>query len=136
MYSEKFQALGGIYLRAIKALTSALESVKFPEGKWEKVKRTHINSRSSLEAFSFNDGLSGSRNQSRVGKYEEMVWEEADEDWTDVKGFDWFKAYLTTLPHCVSENEIQGLWDELEASLKGESVKVETPIVIVLATKV
>ncbi|KAI0541609.1 hypothetical protein GGR58DRAFT_510701 [Xylaria digitata] len=102
----------------------------------EKVKRIYINSRGSLEAFRFDDGVSDSSSESRVGKYEERVWEEADEDWIDVKGFDWFKDYLATWSHCAPENKIQGFWDELEASLKGESVKIETPVVLVLATKV
>ncbi|KAI1284062.1 hypothetical protein F5Y07DRAFT_348536 [Xylaria sp. FL0933] len=130
-HTERIRVLSERYDRALRTTASALENVELPESQWTGVKRIYINSGDSLEAFS----VDGYEVESRVGKGDEKVWEE-DVDWTDVKDIDWFKAYLATWVPRTHEHEIQELWDELEYSLNGMSVKIETPTVLVFATKV
>lgn len=130
-YSEKTQGLGNLYDRAFRIMNTGLENVGFPASNWESVKRIYVNSNGTLEAFRIDDRLS----ESRVQKGEQTVWEEGDQDWSDVKGIDWFKAYFATWVPKIAEEEIRGLWQDLEHALKGKEVTIETPIVIILATK-
>ncbi|KAI0431206.1 hypothetical protein F5Y09DRAFT_305463 [Xylaria sp. FL1042] len=130
-FSQKTRGLE-VYNRAYRTINTALESMELPESQWTGVKRIYINSGGSLEAFRIDDRVA----ESRVGKGDEKMWEEGDEDWTDVKAIDWFKSYLATWVPRTPEHEIQELWDELEKTLNGESVKIETPNVLVFATKV
>ncbi|ORY70425.1 uncharacterized protein BCR38DRAFT_422108 [Pseudomassariella vexata] len=130
-YAKRTRGLGHLYDRAFETINSGLENVEFPEARWEAVKRIYINSGGSLEVFQIDDRVG----ESRVKKGEEKVWEEGDEDWSDIKDIDWFKAYLATWSARIPETEIQSLWDEMEISLKGERARIETPIVLVFATK-
>ncbi|KAI1112056.1 hypothetical protein F5Y14DRAFT_423002 [Nemania sp. NC0429] len=130
-YSKKTRGLGDLYDSAFKTINSALENVALPETHWTGVRRIYINAGGSVESFRIDERVG----ESRVGKGEEKIWKDEDEDWTDVKNIAWFKAYFATwVPH-TPEHEIQGLWDDLESSLNGGDVKIETPIVLVFATK-
>lgn len=117
--------------RALEIINTALESVALPKDSWEAVKRVYINTHGSVEPFRLNR-LSA---DSRVGTEEQRVWVEGDEDWHDEQGIDWLKAYYATWVPLVPESETQSLWKELSQALNGAKAKIETPIVLILATK-
>ncbi|KAI1776947.1 S-adenosyl-L-methionine-dependent methyltransferase [Hypoxylon cercidicola] len=122
---------GALYDKAYCVGNSGLESLEFPEGEWETVKRVYINAHGSLEAFEVNDLVGGSK----VKEGEERVWVEDDEDWCHMHGIEWFKAYFVTWMPSTPVAELQGFWDELEVALEGKQVKTRTPLVMVFATK-
>ncbi|KAI0410984.1 hypothetical protein F5X98DRAFT_368404 [Xylaria grammica] len=121
VYAEKIGALGVLYDRGLRIVNSGLENVELPGAKWRRV-----------EPFALDDRTA----ESKVGEGEEKILEEAGEDWMDVKGIDWFKPYFATWTPRVPDEEIQDLWDQLEATLSGQHVKVETPVVLIFGTKV
>ena len=110
---------------------TGLDPLEFPEGEWDAVKRVFINAHGSTDAFRINERVG----ESRVKAKEEKFWVENDADWIDEQGIDWFKGYLATWVPRIPESEIGHLWDELELALNGERVKIEIPVVMVLATK-
>ena len=110
---------------------TGLDPLEFPEGEWDAVKRVFINAHGSTDAFRINERVG----ESRVKAKEEKIWVENDADWIDEQGIDWFKGYLATWVPRIPESEIGDLWDELELALHGERVKIEIPVVMVLATK-
>ena len=116
---------------AFRIVNAGLNSLEFPEGEWEAVKRVLINAHGSVDTFLINDRVA----ESRVKAKEEKVWVEDDVDWMDEQGIDWFKGYLTTWVPPIPESEIGHLWDELEVALKGKKVKIETPVAMIFATK-
>lgn len=130
-YSERTQGLGDLYDRAFRTMNTGLENVALPATRWEAVKRLYINAHGRLQAFQIDDRSS----ESRVHEGEERLWEEGDPDWSDQKGIDWFKAYFATWVPRIPEGEIQDLWDGLEVALNNESVSIETPIVMIFATR-
>ncbi|GAW16603.1 hypothetical protein ANO14919_060360 [Xylariales sp. No.14919] len=109
-----------------------VDELGIPAAKWRAVKRVYINTGESVEPFALDDRTA----ESKVGEGEEKILEEADEDWMDVKGIDWFKPYFATWTPRVPDEEIRDLWDQLEATLNGQHVKVETPAVLIFGTKV
>lgn len=127
-YSKRAQ--GELYDRALEIVNSGFQCIGF-DGQWDNVKRIYINCEGSAEHFKIDSRL-GARN---VREDEETVWLEGDEDWSDMQGVDWLKGYLATWVPKIPESEIQHLWDDLESTLKGEETRIETPIVIVLATR-
>ncbi|KAI0543167.1 hypothetical protein GGR58DRAFT_496630 [Xylaria digitata] len=62
---------------------------------------------STVEPFALDNQTA----ESKVGEGEEKIWEEADENWMDVKGIDWFKPYFATWIPRIPDEEIQDLWD-------------------------
>jgi trans-aconitate 3-methyltransferase len=128
-YSER--ALGALFDHAFPIINTGLETVGFPDSGWESVTRTYINSLGTVQPFKINDRVG----KSRVKPEEERIWVDGDQDWTDVQGIDWFKGYFGTWVPRIPESELQDIWDELELSLQGKKVKIETPIVLILATK-
>ncbi|KAI1377692.1 S-adenosyl-L-methionine-dependent methyltransferase [Hypoxylon crocopeplum] len=129
VHSEKAQ--GELFDKAFVIVNTALENLEFPEEEWDTVKRVYINAQGSVDAFRMNN-LKG---ESKVKEGEEKIWVEDDEDWCDMHGFEWFKAYLATWVPFIPEAEMQEVWDELEISLEGKQVKTRTPVVMVFATK-
>lgn len=130
-YSARTRGLGFLYDRAFQVMNTGLESVAFPVDRWGDVQRVYINSDGDLEAFKLDERVT----ESRVEEGEEKIWEEGDDDWADSKGIDWFKAYFGTWVPRIPETEIQHLWDALEVALRGESAAIQTPIVMILATR-
>jgi ubiquinone/menaquinone biosynthesis C-methylase UbiE len=128
-YSKRAQ--GELYDRAFEIVNSGYQCIGFPDAEWEKIKRVYINCGGSTEHFKI-DGRLG-RNAVRAD--EETVWVEGDDGWADVQGVDWLKGYLATWVPKIPESEIQHLWDELESTLNGEKTRIESPVVVVLATK-
>ncbi|KAI0406842.1 S-adenosyl-L-methionine-dependent methyltransferase [Xylaria palmicola] len=130
--AEKIGALGALYDRLLRIVNSGLENVELPGTKWRGVKRVYINTGGSVEPFALDDRTA----ESKVKEGEEKIWEEADEDWMDIKGIDWFKPYFATWTPRIPDEEIRDLWDQLEAALNGQDVRVETPVVLIFGTKV
>ncbi|KAI0152450.1 S-adenosyl-L-methionine-dependent methyltransferase [Hypoxylon sp. NC0597] len=116
---------------ACRIANTGFENVEFPEQDWEIVKRIYINTRGNINAFAVNDLTS----ESKIKESEEQVWVEGDEDWSDVKGIQWFKGYVSTWAPSVPESDIQGAWDDLELALEGKQVKIRTPVAMIFATK-
>ncbi|OTA96075.1 hypothetical protein M434DRAFT_151574 [Hypoxylon sp. CO27-5] len=116
---------------ACQIANTGFENVEFPEEEWEGVKRIYINTQGDVNAFAVND----LRSESKVKEGEEQVWIEGDEDWSDVKGIQWFKGYVGTWAPFIPEPDIQGTWDDLELALEGKQVKIRTPVAMILATK-
>ena len=131
-HAKGIGARGDLYLRALRNGNSAFESVGFPEGKWREVRRVYINSGGTLEAFRIDERVG----ESKVGPGEERIWKDGDQDWMDLKRIDWLRGYFSTWIPLVSEEETRHLWEDLEASLDGQEVAMETPVVMILATKV
>lgn len=117
---------------AFEIINTGLNHLEFPEGEWDAVKRIFFNAHGSIDTFLINDRVC----KSRVKAREEKVWVEDDPDWMDEQGIDWFKGYLTTWVPRIPESEIGDLWNELEVALKGKTVKIETPVAMILATKI
>ncbi|KAK3339658.1 S-adenosyl-L-methionine-dependent methyltransferase [Lasiosphaeria hispida] len=128
-YAERAQ--GELYDHAFGIVNSAFQSIGLPEDGWERVKRVYINTGGSLVPFQIDDRLT----ESRVREDEEAVWVEGDKDWYDVQGLDWLKGYLATWVPRIPESDIQGLWDGLDAALNGKPANLETPLVLIFATK-
>ncbi|KAL2821797.1 hypothetical protein BDW59DRAFT_163979 [Aspergillus cavernicola] len=128
-YSKR--ATGPLLDHAVSIVNTALDCLEFPEDEWERVKRVHVNAQRSLESYQ----LDSRSRESNVKVSEEVVWVEGDDDWADEQGLAWFKGYLATWVPVVPENEIQHLWGDLETTLEGEKVRIETPLTIVYATK-
>ncbi|KAI4870118.1 S-adenosyl-L-methionine-dependent methyltransferase [Hypoxylon rubiginosum] len=122
---------GGLYDKAYYIGNNGLDSLEFPEERWERVKRVYINAQGTLEAFAVNDRVGGSM----VKEGEERVWVEDDEDWRHMHGIEWFKAYLATWMPTTPVSALQGFWDELELALEGKEVRTRTPLAMVFATK-
>lgn len=125
------RAKGDLYDHAFGIVNSGFQSIGFPDAGWKDVKRVYINTGGSIDLFKIDDRLG----KSRVKANEEAVWEEGDKDWRDVQGLDWLKGYLATWVPRIPESEIQHLWDALESALGGGKANLETPIVLVFATK-
>ncbi|KAI1481618.1 S-adenosyl-L-methionine-dependent methyltransferase [Daldinia eschscholtzii] len=121
---------GALIDKAYKIANTALESLEFSEGGWERVKRIYINSQGTLDGFILDDRTS----ESKVKESEERIWIE-DEDWCDMCDIKWFRAYYATWAPHIPEYEMRDSWDELESALEGKKVKVRTPNVMVLATR-
>lgn len=117
---------------AFAIVNVGLNSLEFPEGQWEAVKRIFIDARGGICAFLINDRVA----ESRIKAKEEKVWVEDDVDWIDEQGIDCFKGYLKTWVPRIPESEIGDLWEELEVALEGKKVKIETPVAMIFATKV
>jgi len=125
------RAQGELYDHAFGIVNSAFQCIALPEDSWEGVKRVYINTGGSTVPFQIDDRLE----ESRVGEGEDAVWVEGDRDWYDVQGMDWLKGYLATWVPRIPESDIQELWDGLAAALGGEPANLETPLVMIFATK-
>lgn len=130
-YSERTQGLGDLYDRAFRTMNTGLQNVALPENQWEDIRRIYINADGDIKSFRIDARL----DKGRVGQGEEIVWEEGDQDWADTKGIVWFKSYFATWVPRIPEHEIQGLWDALEHCLQGHDARIQTPIVMIFATK-
>ncbi len=128
-YSKR--ADGPLLDHAIPIINAALESLEFLPSQWVDVKRVHINAQGSLDSYRIDERLA----ESRSAAWEEQVWIEGDEDWADEQGIQWLKGYLATWVPVIPESDIQLLWDELEAALGGQKVRIESPLTMVFATK-
>ncbi|RYC57955.1 hypothetical protein CHU98_g8248 [Xylaria longipes] len=73
--------------------------------------------------------------ENRVGSNEDRVWVHGDPDWSGEQDVDWLKKYFATWIPTIPESEIQDLWDELGRIVNGAKVRIETPMVMVFATK-
>ncbi|OTB08189.1 hypothetical protein M426DRAFT_7994 [Hypoxylon sp. CI-4A] len=127
--AEKSLGQGDVYTNAFTVIDTGLESVGFPEEEWENVKRVYINTQGDVGVFA----LSGKVSESKVNHTEERIWVEEDEGWCGMEGIEWFKSYLATWVPRTPESEMQDVWDELEAALEGNKVKIRTPVVMILA---
>lgn len=130
-YTEKSRSEGEWLHKAFPIINTGFETIRLSNDEWEKVKRVYINARGTVDSFNLNHYKGGCR----VTESEERIWVENDEDWSDEQDINWFKGYFATWVPRISESDIQELWDELEHALGGQKVKMETPIVMVLATK-
>ncbi|KAF2823435.1 hypothetical protein CC86DRAFT_469236 [Ophiobolus disseminans] len=128
-YSKRTQ--GELYDRAFEIVNSGFQCIGFPDAEWDNIKRIYINCEGSAEHFKIDHRIRAKN----IRADEETVWVEGDENWSDVQGIDWLKGYLATWVPKIEESEIQHLWDELGLVLNGEQARIETPVVIVLATK-
>jgi SAM-dependent methyltransferase len=128
-YSKR--ANGPLLDHAVQIINTALDCLEFPRDEWESVRRVHINAQGDPDNYRIDER----RRESRVQGWEEVVWEEGDEDWAEIQGIQWFKGYLATWVPVIPESEIQGLWEELEVALEGGKVRIETPLTMVFATK-
>ncbi|KAK4673961.1 hypothetical protein QC763_0019400 [Podospora pseudopauciseta] len=128
-YAERAQ--GELYDHAFGIVNSGFQCIGLPEAEWGSVKRVYINSGGSTVPFQIDDRLA----ESRVRGDEEAIWLEGDKDWYDEQGLDWLKGYLATWVPRIPEADIQDLWDALEAALNGKKASLETPLVLIFATK-
>lgn len=128
-YAERAQ--GDLYDHAFRIGNSGFQHVGFPHAGWERVTRLYINSGGNIEPFKIDDRMG----ESRVRDTEETVWVEGDQDWSDVQGVDWLKGYLATWVPRLPESDIQHLWDGMETALDGKKASLQSPIVMVFATK-
>ncbi|KAH8900757.1 hypothetical protein GQ53DRAFT_863431 [Thozetella sp. PMI_491] len=124
-------APGPLFDNASRICNTGLDSVELSEDDWEAIERVYVNSHGSTDSFKLDDRT----NPSKVGSGETLIWLEGDEDWHDFQGFSWLKGYMSTWISPITEDELRGLWNELESALGGEKAHIETPVVTVLATK-
>ncbi|KAJ2991874.1 hypothetical protein NUW58_g2361 [Xylaria curta] len=82
-----------------------------------------------------NFGIGAYVGEDNVGANKERVWVHHDLDWSDEQGVDWLKKYIATWLPVLPESEVQEHWDELERITNGVKVPLETPLVMVFATK-
>jgi trans-aconitate 3-methyltransferase len=130
LYSENCKD-DDLLAHAFRILNTGFDHLEFPPDQWSLVKRQYINAHGSLLPFKMNHIVA----EDYVHEGERKVFDEGDEDWTDVKGFDWFKGYQETWVPTLPESKSQELWNELELALNGQKAKIETPVVMVFATK-
>ncbi|KAI9147516.1 Methyltransferase gedG [Paramyrothecium foliicola] len=128
-YAER--ATGPLLDRAFPILNTAFDHLEYPESDWTSVERVYINCHGNTNAFKMTNTLA----KSNVKPHEKRIWVENDKDWTDSKGLSWYKAYLATWVPLVPESDIKHLWDDLEHALQGGNADMETPVVMVFATK-
>ena len=125
------KARSELYARAFRVANTGYDALEFPRSNWEMVKRVYVNAKGNIKAFVINDMIG----KSKVKESEEKVWIEDDEDWHYMQGIDWLKEYVGTWVPRTPESEMQDLWNELESALEGNKIKIEFPVVIVLASK-
>ncbi|KAI0419756.1 S-adenosyl-L-methionine-dependent methyltransferase [Xylaria grammica] len=125
------RASGDLLDRAFQVLNSGFDSIALPAQHWETVERVYINARQGISSFR----LDGRAREDRVTEGEERIWIYDDPDWAEEQGVEWLKKYLGTWVPPLPEAEVQGLWDELSRITDGAKVKLETPIVMVFATR-
>ncbi|KAI2606873.1 S-adenosyl-L-methionine-dependent methyltransferase [Hypoxylon fragiforme] len=125
------RARGGVYENVYPLINTAFDHLGFPKEEWEDVTRVYINADGNTDGFVVDSRLG----ESKVKEWEEQIWISHDEDWCNLHGIEWFKAYMATWVPLIPESEIQGLWDEMELELGGNPVKTRTPIVMIFATK-
>ncbi|KAF3770935.1 hypothetical protein M406DRAFT_67292 [Cryphonectria parasitica EP155] len=127
------RATGPLFDRAYRLSNAAYEPLALPEGEWRDVKRVYMNSPGSTRQWMLSgDDRIG---EDRVGEGEERVWIEHDDSWAAFHDIAWLRAHLATLVPRIPESELQQLWDELELALDGQKVRLEFPVVVILATK-
>ncbi|KAI1418823.1 S-adenosyl-L-methionine-dependent methyltransferase [Xylaria sp. FL1777] len=136
IWEEIFKALskknlGLLIERALQISGSGYDSIAIPVAQWERVKRVYINASRGISSFQ-KGGYTG---EDMVESDEERVWVYNDPDWSDEQRVDWFKRYLATWGLPFPESEFQGLWDELEHVANGAKLQMETPVVMVFATR-
>lgn len=125
------RAKGNLYDHAFSIVNSGFKCIEFPEAEWHNVKRVYINSAGSTKPFEIDGRIAASK----LKDSEEVIWEEGDKDWQDLQCLDWLKGYLATWVPKIPEAEIQDLWDGLDTALGGQKAMLETPLVLIFATK-
>ncbi|KAI0452023.1 S-adenosyl-L-methionine-dependent methyltransferase [Xylaria acuta] len=130
VFSKKTNT-GHLFERAFQISNSGYDSIAVPSARWEAIKRVYINSSQGIASFKISDDVG----EDRVGSNEDRVWVHGDPDWSDEQDVDWLKKYFATWGPAVPESEIRDLWDELERITNGAKVRMETPLVMVFATK-
>ncbi|TRX97001.1 hypothetical protein FHL15_002307 [Xylaria flabelliformis] len=128
--SKKYNK-GYLFERAFEISSSGFDSIALPPEQWETVKRVYINSSRGVASFRISDIVG----EDRVRSSEDRVWVHGDPDWSDEQDVDWLKKYFATWASAPPESEIQELWDELERIMNGVKVRMETPMVMVFATR-
>ncbi|KAI0408917.1 S-adenosyl-L-methionine-dependent methyltransferase [Xylaria palmicola] len=131
MGAFKRRTTGPMFDRAFEICSSAYDSIALPPAHWHAVKRVYVNASRGRASFSHNDDVG----EDRVESSEERIWVYGDPDWSDEQGVDWLKGSLATWAPRIPESEIQDLWDELADILDGAKVRIETPMVTILATR-
>ncbi|KAL5120859.1 hypothetical protein ACEQ8H_001340 [Pleosporales sp. CAS-2024a] len=128
-YSKR--ARGELYDRAFGIINTAYRCIGFPDAEWTDVKRIYISCGGNTEHFKIDERTE----QIAANVGDETVWIDNDEDWSDEQDVEWLKGYLATWVPKIPESEIQNLWNDLGTTLKGQRVRIETPVVIVLASR-
>ncbi|KAI1746911.1 S-adenosyl-L-methionine-dependent methyltransferase [Xylaria castorea] len=128
--SKKYNT-GHLFERAFQISNSGYDSIAVPPAHWGAVKRVYINSSQGIASFKISDHVF----EDRVGINEDRVWVHGDPGWSEEQDVDWLKKYFATWASAPPESEIQQLWDELEGILNGVRVRMETPVVMVFATR-
>ncbi|KAH8156518.1 hypothetical protein CIB48_g11728 [Xylaria polymorpha] len=102
-----------------------------PPAHWEAVKRVYINCSQGIKSFKISDKLW----EDSVGINEERIWINGDPDWSDKQAVDWLRGYFGTWLPRPPESEVRHLWDELERIVNDAKIRLETPAVMVFATR-
>ncbi|KAI0906781.1 hypothetical protein F4823DRAFT_605636 [Ustulina deusta] len=137
IWEEIFEAfvkrknMGRVFERATQICSVGYDSISIPLAQWEIVRRVYINASKGIASFKLGDYT----DVDRVGSNEERIWIYGDPDWSDEQRVDWLKKYIATWVPPIPESEVQDLWDELERIMAGAKFRMETPLVMVLATK-
>ncbi|KAI1120114.1 S-adenosyl-L-methionine-dependent methyltransferase [Nemania abortiva] len=136
IWNAIFQALWEKYScpvfdRAFEIGNCGYDSIAIPPTHWESIKRVYINASQGIASFKLTDHVG----EDKVGSHEERVWVHGDPDWSDEQGVDWLKRYVATWIPALPESDVQDLWDELEQIINGGKFRIETPFVMVFATK-
>ncbi|KAI0466865.1 S-adenosyl-L-methionine-dependent methyltransferase [Xylaria cf. heliscus] len=129
VYSKQFRE--HLFERALQICSSGYDSIAVPSPQWEAIKRVYINASQGISSFRISDNVG----KDRVGSDEDRVWVNGDPDWSDEQGVGWLKKYFATWRPGIAESKVQDLWDELERIMDGAKVRLETPMVMVFATK-
>ncbi|KAI3334484.1 S-adenosyl-L-methionine-dependent methyltransferase [Ustulina deusta] len=137
IWEEIFEAfvkrknMGRVFERATQICSVGYDSIAIPLAQWEIIRRVYINASKGIASFKLGDYT----DVDRVGSNEERIWIYGDPDWSDEQRVDWLKKYIATWVPPIPESEVQDLWDELERIMAGAKFRMETPLVMVFATK-
>ncbi|KAI0438734.1 S-adenosyl-L-methionine-dependent methyltransferase [Xylaria telfairii] len=122
---------GQLFERGFEVAGSGYDSIALPPAHWEAIKRVYINCSQGIASFKISDIAW----ENKVGINEERIWIHKDPDWSDEQSVDWLKGYFGTWLPRPPEYEVQDLWDELGRIVNGAKIRVETPTVMVFATR-
>ncbi|KAI1362463.1 S-adenosyl-L-methionine-dependent methyltransferase [Xylaria arbuscula] len=123
--------LGPLYHRATQICSNGYESIAIPAEQWANIKRVYVNASKGIESFK----MPGTTREINVGSDEERVWIYGDPDWSEEQGVDWLKKYSATWVPPPPELQLKHLWEELDLILKDAKVRIETPLVMIFATR-